>query len=153
MNATAKTPPRKRRKASGFAPSPAQPPADPPSLPPEVQATAAPEAPEPEPAPRVVEVTAEELREDEAVVDRVEHLAKDVAWVLIAAGVIGVVMPGVLGTPFLIAGAAALWPGNRQRLQQWRQGHSPKFFHGGMKQINRFLDDLERRYPRDGGKR
>ncbi len=100
-----------------------------------------------------VEITPEEIRQDEAVVERVEHLAKDVAWVLIAAGVIGVVMPGVLGTPFLIAGAAALWPGNRKRLEQWRQGHSPKFFHGGMRQINRFLDDLERRYPRDNGKR
>ncbi|SMF94823.1 hypothetical protein SAMN02949497_2158 [Methylomagnum ishizawai] len=90
---------------------------------------------------------------DADVVDRVEHLAKDVAWVLIVAGVIGVVVPGVLGTPFLIAGAAALWPGNRKRLEKWRQGHSPKFARGGMKQINRFLDDLERRYPHDGSKR
>lgn len=90
---------------------------------------------------------------DADVVDRVEHLAKDVAWVLIVAGVIGVVVPGVIGTPFLIAGAAALWPGNRKRLEKWRQGHSPKFARGGMKQINRFLDDLERRYPHDGSKR
>lgn len=95
-------------------------------------------------------VTPEELRQDEAVVDRVEHLAKDVGWVLVAAGVIGIIMPGVLGTPFLIAGAAALWPGNRERFQRWREGHSPKFFHGSMKQINRFLDDLERRYPKNG---
>ncbi len=102
--------------------------------------------------PCPVGVTPEEL-EDEAVVERVEHLAKDVAWVLIAAGVIGIVMPGVLGTPFLIAGAAAMWPGNHKRLEKWRQGHAPKMFHGGMKQINRFLDDLERRYPRDGSKR
>lgn len=92
----------------------------------------------------------EELRQDEAVVDRVEHLARDVAWVLITAGVVGIIMPGVLGTPFLIAGAAALWPGNRKRFQHWREGHSPKFFHGSMKQINRFLDDLERRYPKNG---
>lgn len=95
-------------------------------------------------------IASEELQQDEAVVDRVEHLAKDVALLLVAAGVVGIIMPGVLGTPFLIAGAAALWPGNRQRLQRWREGHSPKFFHGGMKQINRFLDDLERRYPKSG---
>jgi hypothetical protein len=95
-------------------------------------------------------ITPEELAQDEAVVDRVGHLAKDVGWVLVAAGVIGIVMPGVLGTPFLIAGAAALWPGNQKRLQRWREGHSPKFFHGSMKQINRFLDDLERRYPKNG---
>lgn len=95
-------------------------------------------------------LSAEELRQDEAVVDRVEHLAKDVGWVLVAAGVIGIVMPGVLGTPFLIAGAAALWPGNRTRFQRWREGQSPRFLHGSMKQIDRFLDDLERRYPKNG---
>ena len=86
--------------------------------------------------------------EDEAVVERVEHLNRGVGWVLISAGVVGMVVPGVLGTPFLIMGALALWPGNHKRVERWRQGHSPKMFHGAMKQINRFLDDLDKRYPR-----
>lgn len=84
---------------------------------------------------------------DEEVVERVEHLNKNLGWVLISAGVVGMVVPGVLGTPFLLMGAYALWPGNRSRVEKWRQGHSPKVFHGAMKQINRFLDDLEKRYP------
>ncbi len=87
------------------------------------------------------------LDEDEAVVERVEHLNRGVGWVLISAGVVGMVVPGVLGTPFLIMGALALWPGNHKRVERWRQGHSPKVFHGAMKQINRFLDDLDKRYP------
>ena len=95
-------------------------------------------------------ITREEMREDDAVVERVGHLKHDVGWVLVTAGIVGLILPGVLGTPFLIMGAFALWPGNRKRMEHWRQGHSPKFFHGGMKQINRFLDDLERRYPRIG---
>ena len=33
---------------------------------------------------------------------------------------------------------------------QQKAGHSPKMFHGAMKQINRFLDDLDKRYPRIG---
>jgi len=85
--------------------------------------------------------------EDEVVVERVEHLNKGVGWILISAGIVGMVVPGVLGTPFLIMGGLALWPGNRKRVERWRQGHSPKMFHGAMKQINRFLDDLEKRYP------
>jgi hypothetical protein len=89
-----------------------------------------------------------EAQEDEEVVERVEHLNKGVGWVLISAGIIGLVVPGVLGTPFLIMGALALWPGNRKTVERWRKGHSPKIFHGSMKQINRFLDDLEKRYPR-----
>ncbi|MBS1212752.1 MAG: hypothetical protein H6R26_1369, partial [Proteobacteria bacterium] len=87
---------------------------------------------------------------DDRVVDRVEHSNRGIGWVLITAGVVGMVVPGVLGTPFLILGGLALWPGNRKRVEHWRQGHSPKMFHGAMKQINRFLDDLERRYPRIG---
>jgi hypothetical protein len=86
--------------------------------------------------------------EDEEVVRRVEHLNRGVGWILISAGIIGIIVPGVIGTPFLIMGALALWPGNHNRVERWRQGHSPKVFHGAMKQINRFLDDLEKRYPR-----
>lgn len=85
--------------------------------------------------------------DDEAVVRRVEGLSRSAGWILISAGVVGLVVPGVLGTPFLILGGLALWPGNHKRVDRWRQGHSPKMFHGAMKQINRFLDDLEKRYP------
>lgn len=99
------------------------------------------------------EAARQEAEEDEEVVERVEHLNKGVGWVLISAGVVGMVVPGVLGTPFLIMGALALWPGNRETVERWRKGHSPKAFHGAMKQINRFLDDLERRYPRAGKKK
>ena len=87
------------------------------------------------------------LDEDEAVVQRVEHLNRSVGWLLVSAGVVGMVVPGVLGTPFLIMGGLVLWPGNHKKVERWRQGHSPKVFHGAMKQINRFLDDLEKRYP------
>ena len=94
-------------------------------------------------------ISREEQKEDDAVVERVGRLDHEVGWVLVSAGVIGMIVPGILGTPFLLMGAFALWPGNRKRVEKWRQGHSPKFFHGSMKQINRFLDDLERRYPRN----
>ena len=97
----------------------------------------------------VVSVDPEIEQADEAVVERVEHLDHGVGWVLVSAGLIGMVVPGVLGTPFLLMGALALWPGNRKTVERWRKGHSPKMFHGSMKQINRFLDDLERRYPRN----
>jgi len=87
------------------------------------------------------------LDEDEAVVQRVEHLNRGIGWLLVSAGVVGMVVPGVIGTPFLIMGGLVLWPGNHKKVERWRQGHSPKVFHGAMKQINRFLDDLEKRYP------
>jgi hypothetical protein len=72
---------------------------------------------------------------------RVEQLPKDAGWLLITAGVVGLVVPGVFGTPFLLAGALVLAPGGTKLLSRW-VGHS------GIRQIGRFLDNLERRYPR-----
>ena len=95
------------------------------------------------------EVNAQNVkREDDSVVARVGRLQHDVGWILIAAGIVGMIVPGIPGTPFVLMGAYTLWPGNRKRVENWRKGHTPKIFHGCMKQINRFLDDLERRYPR-----
>ena len=71
----------------------------------------------------------------------VEQLPKDAGWLLITAGVVGLVVPGVFGTPFLLAGALVLAPGGTKLLSRW-VGHS------AMRQVGRFLDDLERRYPR-----
>jgi len=71
----------------------------------------------------------------------VEQLPKEAGWLLITAGVVGLVVPGVLGTPFLLAGAIILAPGGSKLLSRWA-GHS------AMRQVGRFLDDLERRYPR-----
>jgi hypothetical protein len=78
---------------------------------------------------------------DELTAIRVERLPKDAGWLLITAGVVGLVVPGVLGTPFLLAGALILAPGGTKLLSRW-VGHS------GMRQIGCFLDNLERRYPR-----
>jgi hypothetical protein len=44
---------------------------------------------------------------------RVEQLPRGAGWLLITAGVVGVVVPGVPGAPFLLAGAVLLTPGAR----------------------------------------
>jgi hypothetical protein len=88
---------------------------------------------------------------DEQTIDRVEKLPRDVGWLLITAGLVGVVVPGVLGVPFLVLGGLVLMPLTSQRAEQWLGGHSPKMFKGSVRQINRFLDDLDRRYPRRQG--
>ena len=72
---------------------------------------------------------------------RVEQLPTEAGWLLITAGIVGLVVPGVFGTPFLLAGALVLAPGGTKLLSRW-VGHS------GIRQIGRFLDNLERRYPR-----
>lgn len=86
---------------------------------------------------------------DQETADRIRKLPKDVGWLLITAGLLGLALPGVIGTPLLILGSLMVWPSSQKKAGQWLSGQSPKVFQGSMKQINRFLDDLERRYPTD----
>jgi uncharacterized membrane protein YbaN (DUF454 family) len=72
---------------------------------------------------------------------RIADLPKEAGWALITAGVVGLVVPGVVGTPFLLAGAVVLAPGGSKLLARW----APR---SATRQLGRFLDDLERRFPR-----
>lgn len=95
-----------------------------------------------------LELTLEALSVDHETAERIQKLPHDIGWLLVTAGVVGVVMPGVLGVPFLVLGGLILMPGTNRRAERWLTGHSPKVFKGSVRQVNRFLDDLERRYPR-----
>ena len=87
------------------------------------------------------------LNVDVATIERIEKLPHDIGWLLFTAGVFGILLPGIVGTPFLILGSLIIWPGTNQRAERWLKGQSPKMFKGSIRQVNRFLDDLERRYP------
>ena len=80
--------------------------------------------------------------------ERVEKLPRGAGWLLITAGVAGLVVPGVPGTPFLLAGAIVLTPGGSRLLSRWVGRNPPEFVRSAMRQISRFLVDFERRYPR-----
>lgn len=72
--------------------------------------------------------------------------SRELGWMLVSAGVIGVVLPGP-GAPALVAGGLMLWPGAFARADQWMRRRFPEAHRKGMGHINRFLTDLERRYP------
>jgi hypothetical protein len=84
---------------------------------------------------------------DEQLIRRIERLPKEAGWALITAGVIGVIAPGIVGVPFLVAGAFVLTPGGPRTLSRWAGRKPRKFAHSALRQICRFIDDLERRYP------
>lgn len=86
-------------------------------------------------------------RSEEEVIARVKRLSRSMGWILISAGLVGIVIPGVIGTPFVLLGGLVLWPGNHKILEKWRRDSSPRLINGAMKQVDRFLDDLEHRYP------
>ncbi|MFY9656342.1 MAG: hypothetical protein WAK01_07110 [Methylocystis sp.] len=95
-----------------------------------------------------IPVTPSEPPEDQPDVLRIDQLPPDVGWLLVYVGVLGVVLPGIPGFPFLIAGGAVLLPGGPKLLTRWAGRNPPRFVHASMKQISRLVDDLERRYPR-----
>ena len=102
-------------------------------------------------APLVTRPTGELTQEDPAIdgqlIRRIENLPKEAGWILIAAGVIGVIAPGVAGVPFLVAGAFVVTPGGPRFLSRWAGRKPRKFAHSVLRQMCRLLDDLERRYP------
>jgi Putative transmembrane protein (PGPGW) len=71
---------------------------------------------------------------------------KDLGLMLVSAGVIGVVLPGP-GVPALVAGGLILWPEAFGKAERWLQKRFPDTHRKGIGHMNRFLADLERRYP------
>jgi hypothetical protein len=82
-----------------------------------------------------------------ALMQRLEHLPREVGWLLIYVGVLGVILPGVVGIPFLVAGASVVTPGGPKRIARWVGRKPTGVVHAGVSQIVRLLDDLDRRYP------
>jgi hypothetical protein len=79
--------------------------------------------------------------------ERIRGLPKEVGALLVAAGVGGLVLPGPFGTPLLVLGGLVLWPRAFGRVEKYLRRRFPKVHHEGLRHINRFLDDLDRRYP------
>jgi hypothetical protein len=78
--------------------------------------------------------------------NKIKELPKEVGVMLITAGIIGFILPGP-GTPAIIAGGMVLWPEAFGKLESWLERSHPKVHRKGMQQINRFLNDLQKRYP------
>ena len=84
---------------------------------------------------------------DAAFSARLEKLPREVGVLLVAVGVAGVLLPGPVGAPFLLAGGLVLWPRGTARFEGWFKRKFPALHREGVAQIDRFLGDLDRRYP------
>jgi hypothetical protein len=106
----------------------------------------------PGPAALGAEASPAEAASDQAQIDdrailRIANLPRDVGWMMVSVGILGVILPGLPGAPFLLGGIAVLTPGGPRLLTRWA-GRKPKgLVHTSLKQMGRWLDDLDRRYP------
>jgi hypothetical protein len=85
--------------------------------------------------------------EEEAELRRIKDLPRELGVMLMTVGVLGFVLPGVVGTPAVIAGGLVLWPKAFGRVESWFERKFPKIHKQSLYQINRYLNDLESRYP------
>jgi hypothetical protein len=85
--------------------------------------------------------------EEEAEIRRIKDLPKEVGVMLMTVGVLGLALPGVVGTPAMIAGGLVLWPKAFGKVENWFERKFPKIHKQSLHQIHRYLNDLESRYP------
>lgn len=99
------------------------------------------------PAPEASTAAAGHHPEDPELDVRLHKLPPEIGTLLIIVGIAGVLLPGPVGTPFVIAGGFSLWPSMLGRVDDWFRFRFPGMHRKGMKQVSRFLSDLEGRYP------
>jgi hypothetical protein len=56
---------------------------------------------------------------DEQTLLRIANVPPDVGWMMVTMGILGVILPGIIGTPFLVTGIAVLAPGGPPLLMWW----------------------------------
>jgi hypothetical protein len=78
---------------------------------------------------------------------RLGRMPREIGVLLLTIGVVGVVLPGIVGTPALLAGGLMLWPRGFRGINGWLRRRCPKAHAKGMEQLLRYLDDMQRRYP------
>jgi hypothetical protein len=78
---------------------------------------------------------------------RLMSLPRELGVLMVVAGIGGILLPGPVGTPFLLVGGVILCPKVFQRAEHAFERRFPRMHREGMRQINRFVLDLERRYP------
>lgn len=77
---------------------------------------------------------------------RIEKLPRDVGWMLLAGGLMSEVVMGL--PPFWVIGILILYPQIGAPLTGFLERKAPGALSGSLDFVDRYLEDLERRYPR-----
>ncbi len=86
-------------------------------------------------------------QEEEQYIEMLGKLPPEIGTMLMAVGIAGVLLPGPVGTPMLIAGALVIWPKTFSPLERSFAKWCPGIHHEGVTQVKRFVSDLNRRFP------
>lgn len=84
---------------------------------------------------------------DAETVHLLENFPPEIATLLIMAGVAGILLPGPVGSPLLIAGGVVIWPKTFRPIERWFRRRFPCLHREGVIQLKEFVSDLKRRFP------
>jgi len=76
-----------------------------------------------------------------------EQFPPEIATLLIMAGIAGVLLPGPIGAPLILAGGVTLWPKTFRPIERWFNRRFPALHKEGVIQLKEFINDLKSRYP------
>lgn len=104
-------------------------------------------SPEPQPgsAGPLPDVPAESDGKTE--VEMLGEFPREIATLLVMAGVAGILLPGPVGAPLLIAGGVTLWPKTFRPIERWFSRTFPAMHREGVIQLKEFVGNLNRRFP------
>ncbi|MFO0912536.1 MAG: hypothetical protein U0795_06250 [Pirellulales bacterium] len=80
-------------------------------------------------------------------IEKIKRLPTPVGVLLIGAGVAGLILPGPVGTPLIIAGGLVLAPRTFDRVASYFGDRFPHLHRTGLDAVERFLTDMDRRFP------
>ena len=86
-----------------------------------------------------------------STIDKIKALPAPIGVLLVGAGVAGLALPGPMGTPLILAGGLVLAPKTFGKVEQFLEQRFPDLHQAGLEAVERFIEDLEKRFPSQRG--
>lgn len=83
----------------------------------------------------------------EEAIEMLGKLPAEIGMLLVMSGIAGILLPGPVGTPLLIAGGVTMWPKTFQPIERWFSRRFPQAHREGVYQIKQFVENLQNRFP------
>ena len=80
-------------------------------------------------------------------IEMLQQLPPEIGTLLVMSGIAGMLLPGPVGFPLLIAGGVTLWPRTFQPMERWLSRRFPGAHREGVIQIKDFVGILQNRFP------
>jgi hypothetical protein len=82
-----------------------------------------------------------------STIEMIKNLPTPVGLLLLGLGVVGVILPGPMGAPLVVASGLVLAPRTFTKVEKCVRRRFPQMHKAGLAIVERYVNDLEKRYP------